>query len=160
MDYETWQKHKTECLNEAQVSFQRMSAEAQSVMQEAHSHGAIIEVVNIFGVWVAVSTQIWHRGLPHRISPTWPGPAKPASAPEYEDKGVFLVGVAYAFTHPVIGERWLLATAPGTTGFVGYVYEDDSKDKLNPILIFDPQTDGTYRLRVPKAVRFLKGEKA
>ena len=39
LDYYTWQNVKEQCLNEAQVSFQRMPAETQKAMQDAHAAG-------------------------------------------------------------------------------------------------------------------------
>ena len=160
ISYETWQNVKEECRNDAQVVLQRMSPEAQNAMKDAHAAGAIIEVVNAFGEWVALSEPSWHCGLPHRVSTSWPGPAKPEPVPEYEDKNVFLAGAAYKFIHPEDGSRWFITSAQGTVGFVGYVYNINGKCKIRPRLLFDKQPDGTYRLRVPKAVRFLKGAKA
>ena len=40
LDYDTWMKVKTECENEAQVSFQRMSRAAQKAMQDSHADGS------------------------------------------------------------------------------------------------------------------------
>jgi len=114
--------------------------------------------VNSYGEWVALSAPSWHCGLPYRVSPSWPGPAKPEPKPEYVDRPVVLVGEAYRFAQP--GEdvaHWLIAVAPGLVGFVGYVYATDGRQWCSSALIFDKQDDGTHRLRVPKAVRFLKG---
>ncbi len=157
LDYDTWMKVKTECENEAQVIFQRMSEPAQAAMKEAHEAGAIIEIVSINGDWVAASIPIWHKGLPHRVSPSWPGPAKPEPVVEYEDKNVFMVGASYRFSHPSEDGRWLLASAPAMVGFCGYIYEDAGKEWCHLYVQSDIQPDGTLRMRIPKAVRFLKG---
>ena len=157
LDYETWMKVKSECQNDAQVSFQRMSPEAQAAIKDAWAARAIIEGLWVNGAWAHVSDPDWYPGGIYRVSPSWPGPAKPEPAAEYEDKNVFLVGASYRFIHPSEDGRWLLASAPAMVGFCGYIYEVDGKDKPSPILIFDLHPDGTYRLRVPKAVRFLKG---
>jgi hypothetical protein len=155
MNYNTWVMVQEECWNDEQVSFQRMSRAAQAALKEAHAAGARIESLERAGSWTFACQPSWHPGLPYRVSPAWPGPAKPEPAVEYEDKNVFLVGAAYRFFHPSEdATRWLLAAAPGTVGFVGYVMWDG---KLEPCLIFDQQPDGTYRPRIPKAVRFLKG---
>jgi len=42
-------------------------------------------------------------------------------------------------------------------GFAGYVYEAAGREWCSPELIFDKQDAGTFRLRVPKAVRLRKG---
>jgi len=159
LDYDTWQKVKAECENDAQVSFQRMSAEAQKAMQGAHAAGAKIAAVALGGALVTHPDPAWHPGRIYCILPSsWPGPAKPEPKPEYEDKNVFLVGAACRFTLPSeAGMQWVITLAPSMGGFVGYVYETDGREWCIPTLLVDKQDDGTYRLRVPKAVRFLKG---
>ena len=157
MDYDMWQKVKTECHNEAQVSFQRMSQAAQKAMQDAHVDGAGIEVLVLAGSWDYTSDEKLHAGIIYRVSPSWPGPAKPEPKPEYVDRKV-VVADGYRFAQP--GEdvaHWLISVAPALVGFCGYVYEINGKEKIRPRLIFDQQPDGTHRLRVPKAVRFVKG---
>ena len=82
----------------------------------------------------------------------------PEPKPEYEDKDVFLINMIYRFTMPSdAGMQWVITLAPSMGGFVGYVYSTDGREWCIPTLICDEQDDGTYRLRVPKAVRFLKG---
>ena len=160
MNYETWMVHKAECLNDDTRPWCRLSEPAKSAMIEAHAAGAIIEVVCINGDWVAASTPLWHCGLPYRVSPTWPGPATPAQTPEYVDQPV-VVADGYRFAQPGEDDAgWLISLATGLVGFAGYVYEADGKDIYLYGLVFDQQPDGTYRLRVPKAVRFLNGAKA
>jgi hypothetical protein len=165
LDYDSWQQVKEECRNDAQVSFQRMSEPAQAAMKEADAAGALTEVLGLAGTWVMLGSTYsqwqWHKGNSYRISPSWPGPAKPEPKPEpkpeYVDQPI-VVNSGYRVAQP--GEddaHWLISVAHGLVGFCGFVYEADGKDKLNPILIFDQQPDGTHRLRVPKAVRFLKG---
>ena len=81
----------------------------------------------------------------------------PEPKPEYVDKDVFLVGVTFRFTLPSdAGMQWVITLAPSMGGFVGYVYETDGREWCIPTLLVDKQDDGTYRLREPKAVRFMK----
>ena len=161
LDYDTWQTVKTECKNDAQVSFQRMSAEAQKAMQDAHAAGAKIASVALGGVLVTQPAPSWYPGGIYCIQPSsWPGPAKPEPKTEYVDQPVFVID-GYRIAQP--GEddaHWLISVAHGLVGFCGFVYEIDGVDKCRRRLIFDKQPDGTHRLRVPKAVRFLKGAKA
>ena len=160
MNYETWMVHKAECLNDDTRPWCRMSEPAKAAMKEAHAAGAIIEVVDFVGDWVATSTPIWHKGLTYRVSPTWPGPAKPDQKPEYVDQPV-VVADGYRFAQPGEDDAgWLISLAPGLGGFCGFVYEADGKDIYLYGLVFDQQPDGSHRLRIPKAVRFVKGEKA
>ena len=159
LDYDTWQQFKEECWNEAQVSFQRMSPEAQEAMKEAGAAGALTEALGLDGTWVMlVSTYSrWHKGSIYRVSPTWPGPAKPEQKTEYVDRPV-VVTDGYRFAQPGDDDaHWHISFATGLVGFAGYVYEINGKEKLRPRPLFDQQHDGTYRLRVPVAVRFLKG---
>jgi hypothetical protein len=161
LDYATWMKHKSECENDEQVSFQRMSGSAQAAIKDAHAAGAVLEGLWISGDWKTVDGPDWHPGGIYRVAPSWPGPAKLEPAAEYEDKNVFLADEFYRFIHPLEqATRWLLPSAPGSLGFVGYVYATDGREWCSPALISDKQDDGTYRLRVPKAVRFLKGATA
>jgi hypothetical protein len=51
---------------------------------------------------------------------------------------------------------WLSETQ-NNVGFAGYVYEINGKERIRPRLLFDSMPDGTFRLRVPKAVRYVKG---
>ena len=157
MDYQTWMNVKTECHNDAQVSFQRMSPAAQKAMQDAHVDGAGIEVLVLAGTWYCTSEEKLHAGIIYRVSPTWPGPAKPEPKPEYVDQPV-VAADGYRFAEPGEDDAgWLISLAPGQVGFCGFVYEADGKDIYLYGLVFAQQPDGSHRLRVPKAVRFLKG---
>ena len=159
MDYDTWMKLRSECHNDDMWPWRKMGEPARIAMINAHASGAGIDVMGL-EEWRRATEPRWHRGNIYRVCPSWPGPANPAPAPEYEDKNVFMLGNTYRFIHPEIGERWLATTALGTTGFAGYVYEINGRTAVRPKLLFDAQPDGTYRLRVPKAVRFLKGATA
>ncbi len=161
LDYDTWQNVKTECENDAQVSFQRMSRAAQKAMQDAHVDGARIATIVHGGAWIGQHDPAWFPGGIYRVNPTWTGPAKPEPKPEYVDQPVVLDGVVYKSSNPTGSSPYLLLPmAPAAVGFAGYVYEINGKEKLRPRLLCDQQPDGTYRLRVPKAVRFLRGAKA
>jgi len=108
--------------------------------------------------WRRATEPMWHKGNIYRVCPSWPGPAKPEPTPEYVDKDVFRVGVTCRFNLPSdAGMQWAITLAPSMGGFVGYVYSTDGREWCIPTLLVDKQDDGTYRLRVPKAVRFLKG---
>ena len=163
MDYDTWQKFKTECENDAQVSFQRMSQSAQMAMQDAHADGAIIASLALGGAWIRQKCPSWYAGSIYCVQPsTWTGPAKPEQKPEYVDRKLILgKGMYYVeVPNPANATMWDLNTAPSMFGFAGYVYETDGREWCSPELICDKQPDGTYRLRVPTAVRFLKGATA
>jgi hypothetical protein len=85
------------------------------------------------------------------------GPAKPDPVPEYEDCKVEckLDRNHYMFTSDA-GIR-SIAGAPADPRFAGYVYTGkEGKHECCPALIFDGQTDGTWRMRVPLAVRLRK----
>jgi hypothetical protein len=161
LDYDTWQKVKEECENIAQVSFQRMSKAAQKAMQDAHADGAKIAGVALGGAWILQKDPSWYPGSIYCVQPsTWPGPAKPKPKPEYVDQPVVVSG-GYRIAQP--GEddaHWLISVAHGLVGFCGFVYDADGREWCSPAPIFDQQPDGTHRLRVPKAVRFLKGATA
>ena len=161
MDYETWMKNKEECQNEAMRPWCKMSELTRIAMIDAHAAGAKIETLTHMGAWVATENPGWHVGTAYRVSPSCTGPAKPDPKPEYEDCKVLLLGDGTIYTYTYQGKTSAytrsIDSAVANSRFAGYVYEDDGKDKLNPIPIFDPQPDGTYRLRVPKAVRFMRG---
>jgi hypothetical protein len=52
-----------------------------------------------------------------------------------------------------------ISGAPNDVDFAGYVYEINGKERIRPRLLFDSMPDGTFRLRVPKAVRYVKEAK-
>ncbi len=161
LDYDSWQQVKEECHNEAQVSFQRMSEPAQAAMIKAHKAGAVIDALGLDGVWFHPSYPMWRLGTIYRVSPTWPGPAKPELKPEYVDQKVIMgKGMYYIEVPNRTSALWNINAASSMFGFVGYVYEADGKDIYLYGLVFDQKPDGTHRLRVPKAVRFLKGATA
>jgi hypothetical protein len=136
--------------------FCRFSDKAREVMQSAENDGAIIEVLDIAGVFRRKNSEGFHAGYAYRISPDWPGPAKPEPKTEYVDVSVRTSGGMYVLYHPC-GCVLLLRDAQNNVAFAGYIYEIDGVDSCHPRLMFDPHTDGTSRLRVPKAVRFVKG---
>ena len=157
MNYDTWMKVMAECHNDDMRPWCKMTEPARLAMINAHAAGAGIEGMGL-EEWRRATEPRWHKGNIYRVCPSWPGPANPAPAPEYVDKDVFLVGVTYRFTLPSeSGMQWFITLAPSMVGFVGYVYEINGRTAVRPKLLFDSQPDGTYRLRVPKAVRFLKG---
>jgi hypothetical protein len=158
MDYVTWMKHKDALQNESWIPWAKWPDYVQKAMSSVEYEHR--EHLNYDGMWMAHAQGGFYCGTAYRVSPTWPGPAKPEPKPEYEDKNVFRSNATYRFIRPEIYERWLLTTAPAMVGFVGYVYEADGKCKIRPRLLFDQQSDGTYRVRVPKAVRFVKGATA
>ena len=161
MDYETWMKVKDACLNDDMRPWCRMPDGTRKAMKYAHAAGAIIETLTYMGEWVATENPGWQVGIIYRVAPSWPGPAKPEPAPEYEDKDVFLVGATYRFIRPSEeGTQWFITAAPAMVGFVVYVYEINGGTAVRSKWFFESHTDGTYRLRVPKAVRFLKGATA
>ena len=156
MDYDTWMKLRSECHNDDMCPWRKMGEPARIAMINAHASGAGIEVMGL-EEWRRATEPMWHKGNIYRVCPSWPGPAKPEPKPEYVDKDVFLVGVTCRFTLPSeAGMQWAITLAPSMGGFVGYVYSTDGREWCIPTLICDEQDDGTYRLRVPKAVRFLK----
>ena len=159
MNYDTWIKVMAECHNDDMRPWCKIGESARAAMINAHADGAIIEVMGLVE-WRRETEPRWHKGNIYRVCPPWPGPANPAlaPAPEYVDKDVFLVGVTYRFTLPSeAGTQWVITLAPSMGGFVGYVYETDGREWCIPTLLVDKQADGTYRLSVPKAVRFMKG---
>jgi len=77
---------------------------------------------------------------------------------EYVDKDVSRqLGTIWVDNPYNCSARYPLTTATALEGFAGYVYEIVGKDECLPELIRDRQPDGTWRVRVPKAVRFVKG---
>ena len=157
MDYDTWMKNKEECQNYDMRPWCKMTEPARIAMINAHAAGAGIEGIGLDGLWFCAPEPRWHKGNIYRVSPSWPGPAKLETKPEYVDKNVFRSIQMYRFIHPEIGEPWRVTTAPSMVGFAGYVYEAAGREWCSPELIFDKQDDGTCRLRVPKAVRLRKG---
>jgi hypothetical protein len=156
MDYAEWEKNKDELHNGDMKPFCRFSDEAREVMLAAAKGDARIEVLDKDGFFYRTYSEFFRRGLIYRISPDWPGPAKPEPKPEYVDVSVHTSGGMYVLYHPC-GCVLLLCDAQNNVAFAGYVYEITGVDSYHPRLMFDTHTDGTCRLRVPKAVRFLKG---
>jgi hypothetical protein len=100
---------------------------------------------------------MWHNGNTYRVSPAWSGPAKPEPVVEYEDVPIDRNFDKYHYMFARDGEAIRsIVSAPGDPRFAGYVYATDDRKWCSPALICDKQDDGTYRLRVPKAVRFVK----
>ena len=158
LDYDTWMKVKTECHNEAQVSFQRLSLAAQTEMKKAHEAGAIIETLMYAGKWMpGHDVPGWHPGIIARVNPSWPGPAKPEPVAEYEDRKVELSGdgTIYIYSYQVKTNTHTrsIDSAVSNPRLAGYVMPDG---KIRPRLIFNQQTDGTDQLCVPMAVRLRK----
>jgi hypothetical protein len=159
MTYDKWLEVREKCWNEEQMALQRMSLMAQTAMKKAHKAGAIIETLQYDGEW-APSHDIpsWNPGKIIRVDPSWPGPPRPEAKPGYVDTPVASDGMIYRIANPTGNTPyWLLPMAPTAVGFAGYVYETDGREWCSPALICDKQPDGSYRLRVPKAVRFVKG---
>ncbi len=154
ISYETWETYKKELANETWAAWAKWPADVQQVMSSIdYEHR---ECLHYDGRWLTHAGG-FHPGTAYRVSPSWPGPAKPEPKPEYMDRPVVVTG-GYRFAQP--GEddaHWLIAVANGLVGFCGYVYEIGGKEKIRPRLLFDQQPDGTYRPRIPRAVRFLKG---
>jgi hypothetical protein len=159
MTYDKWLEVREKCWNEDQVSFQRMSLATQAAMKKAHKAGAIIETLQYDGEWVpSHDIPSWGPGKIIRVDPSWPGPPRPEAKPGYVDTPVASDGMIYRIANPTGNSPyWLLPMAPTAVGFAGYVYEINGKEKIRLRLQFDQQADGTYRLRAPKAVRFVKG---
>jgi hypothetical protein len=140
------------------LPFCRLSKAAQAAMKEVAAGSALIEMLSLDGTWIRSGEPSWYNGSTYRVSPSWPGPAKPEPVVEYIDKPVVLDGVVYLFAHYTHNEpQWILPMACGIVGFAGYVYLDGfGVERCRARLLFDSLPDGTYRLRVPKAVRFVK----
>lgn len=152
MTYEQWERVKEECHNAKMVAFAGLSKEAQEAMREACKFmWASVDGLNWDGSWSPVNMPGFYPGNTYRINPSWSGPSKTELVEEYED-----VPVRVACGHYVAcdgaGER-ALDVCRSSIRFAGYVMPDGL---LAPCLIFDEQADGTYRLRVPKAVRLVK----
>jgi hypothetical protein len=155
MDYAEWEKHKDELHNESMKPFCRFSDEAREVMQSAEKEGASIDVLDCAGLFRRKQCKGFQGGYAYRVSPYWPGPAKPEPKPEYVDESIHTSGGMYVLYHHSGCVLWL-CDAQNNVAFSGYVYETDGKERVRPRLLFDAQPDGTFRLRVPKAVRFVK----
>jgi hypothetical protein len=156
MDYAEWEKHKDELHNGDMKPFCRFSNEAREVMRDAAKAGALIEWLDSAGVFRRKQDEGFPSGYIYRISPEWPGPAKPEPKTEYVDESITSICGSHRVLQP--RSRFVfLGDAVNYVGFSGYVYETDGKERVRPRLLFDAQPDGTYRMRVPKAVRFVKG---
>jgi hypothetical protein len=156
MDYAEWEEYRGELYNDGCKPFCLLSKRAREIMQSALKEGAIIEVLDIAGVFGRKQCKGFHAGYAYRISPDWPGPAKPEPKTEYVDASIDSTCGSYRVCQP--GSRFVfLGDAVNHVYFAGYVYEINGVDSYHPRLMFDTHTDGTCRLRVPKAVRFLKG---
>jgi hypothetical protein len=156
MDYEIWEKYKDELQNESCKPFCMFSNTARYVIRDAAKAGAIIEVLDSVGVFRRKQVEGFQSGHIYRISPAWPGPAKPEPETEYMDESISSTCGSYRVCQP--GLRFVfLGDAVNHVDFAGYVYEINGVDRCRPRLLFDSLPDGTFRLRVPKAVRFLKG---
>jgi hypothetical protein len=156
MDYAEWEKHKDELRNESMKPLCMVSYAAREVMRAALNDGAVIEVLDSNGVFGRKYCEGLHSGHIYRISPDWQGPAKPETKTEYMDVAPYVEGAMHVLSHPM-GYKYLLSGAQNYVAFAGYVYETDGKEMIRPRLLFDSLPDGTFRLRVPKAVRFVKG---
>jgi hypothetical protein len=157
MDYATWEKYKKDLANETWTAWAKWPTDVKDAMQMIATDNT--QLLTYEGLWIdRAASSSYHAGTTYRVNPAWPGPSKPKPVAEYEDVPVFMVGIMYRFTHPGYeGGRCYLAAAPGTAGFAGYVYVGkECKPECCPALIFDGQADGTWRLRVPLAVRLLK----
>ncbi len=160
MDYATWDKHRDELHNEEMRPFCKLSKEAQEAMKEAYAGSALIEGLTLDGDWIRTGKPSWYKGSICRVSPVWPGPAKPEPVVEYVDKDVFRQSGTIWLDNPnpyTCSARYSLTIAASLEGFAGYVYDVNGKEMCFSKLLIDPQPDCTYRLRVPKAVRFVKG---
>jgi hypothetical protein len=156
MDYATWEKHKKELANEGWTAWAKWPADVRDAMRELDSSN--IEVVTHDGHWIpAPPLNGFRPGGAYRVSPSWQGPSKPEPAAEYEHCTVVLAGEGTIYTYTYQGKTSThtrsIDSAVAHSRFAGYVQLDG---KIRPRLIFDPQKDGTYRLRVPKAVRLRK----
>jgi hypothetical protein len=157
MNYATWEKYKDELSNETWTALAKWPKDVQDAMRELSPDNT--QLLTYEGLWVdRAASSLYHAGTAYRVNPYWPGPEKPDPVPEYVDMPVFLIGVMYWFTSPgEDGGRWRLTAAPGVVGFAGYVYTGkEGKPECCPAPISDQQTDGTWRLRVPLAVRLRK----
>ena len=158
LNYETWMKVKEELHNEEMRPLCKLSKEAQAAMMDAHAAGAIIDALGMIGLWVQAQEPRWHQGNIYRVSPSWPGPAKPEPVVEYVDKDVSRQSGTIWVDNPYnCSARYPITVVASMEGFSGYVYEIVGKDECLPSLIRDRQPDGTWRIRIPKAVRFVKG---
>jgi hypothetical protein len=155
MDYAEWEKYRGELYNDGCKPFCLLSNRAREIMQSAAKDGAIIEVLDIAGVFGRKQCKGFHAGYAYRISPDWPGPAKPEPKTEYVDVAPYVEGAMHVLNQPM-GYNYWLSGAQNHVAFAGYVYETDGKEMIRAFLMFDAQADGTFRMRVPKAVRFVK----
>ncbi len=156
MDYVTWEKHRDELHNEDMRPLCKLSKEAQEAMKEAAGGSALIEMLVPAGTWSRTGEPSWYQGFAYRVSPNWPGPAKPEPVEECETLLVY-AGNDGHWRVKGSNVNHYLSTVHGHLRFAGYVYEIDGKERCRARLLFDPHPDGTFRLRVPKAVRFVKG---
>jgi hypothetical protein len=156
MDYAEWEKHKDELHNEICKPLCRFSMVAREIMKDSANDGAIIEVLDSDGWFRRKQGKVFQSGHIYRIAHDWPGPAKPEQKPEYMDESISSTCGSYRVCQP--GSRFVfLGDAVNHVDFAGYVYETDGKESVRTRLMFDAQPDGTLRMRVPKAVRFVKG---
>jgi hypothetical protein len=156
MDYAEWEKYRGELQNGEMRIFRRLSDETRKAMRAAQDAGAPMHVLSFGAMWENVGQVSFAEGLVYRISPDWPGPAKPEPKTEYVDESIHTSGGMYVLYHHSGCVLWL-CDAQNNVAFAGYVYEINGVDSYHPRLMFDTHTDGTCRLRVPKAVRFVKG---
>lgn len=148
ISYETWEKHKVTLQNESWTPFGKWPTDVQDAMREIEP--SLRMYLEASGMWGGKPVTLF-PGMAYRVSASWPGPAKPEPVAEYDDLPVFLHKGIFAINSD--GYQNCIALANALTRFAGYVMPDG---KLRPRLIFDLQKDGTYRLRVPVAVRLLK----
>lgn len=154
MTYEQWERVKDECQNAKMIAFCAMSKEAQEAMRESCTRMmAYIDKLGRDGKWEMSLNCGFLNGNTYRINPSWPGPAKPEPVAEYEDVPVVQRHTLYGGDSKVDFIFRTLQSMSCDHRFAGYVMPDG---RIRPRLILDQQKDGTYRLRVPKAVRLVK----
>jgi hypothetical protein len=153
MEYATWEKHKKELANETWTAWAKWPKDVQDAMRQVDPEYR--EFLRHDAAWQNAQGTPFLPGNAYRVNPLWPGPAKPV--PEYEDCKVHISGdrsiYTYAYSSGSCSHVRSIECAIVNPRFAGYVMPDG---KLRPRLLFDLQKDGTYRLRVPLAVRLRK----
>jgi hypothetical protein len=174
MDQVTWKEHREELINTVWTPLGRMSERAKALMREARREGAPVEKLLSRGRWIPAKVKCLANGAIYRISPDWTGPTETVPAATnavYEDKevtlgpqGVFTFNfsgdgktstMGFTFNFSGDGKTSTMGFASSCANFVGYVYVKNGIKYCRPRVQFDRQTDGTYRVRKPEAVRFL-----
>lgn len=151
VSYATWEKHKNALANETWTAWDEWPADVQDAMRQVDPEHR--EFLRYDAAWQNAQGALFLPGNAYRVNPDWPGPAKPEPVAEYEDCTVHISRDRSIYTYVYSRGSCLyvrsIECAIANPRFAGYVTDG----KLRPRLLFDLQKDGTYRLRVPMAVR-------